>query len=64
MFKVFFRLLRKYSRTKLCNGAQMAIFRVLYFQRAVCSTFSDLHSKLVLMPHHVWKYDKHPICDG
>jgi len=25
---------------------------------------SDLHSKLALRPHHVWKYDWHPICDG
>ena len=25
---------------------------------------SDLHSKLALGPHHVWKYGRHPICDG
>jgi len=25
---------------------------------------SDLHSKFVLRPHHVWKYGRHPICDG
>jgi len=25
--------------TKLCDGAQMAIFWVLHFQRAVCRTF-------------------------
>ena len=25
---------------------------------------SDLHSKLVLRPHHVWKYGSHPISDG
>jgi len=35
--------LRRYSRTKLCDGAQMVtfleIFCVLYFQRATCSTF-------------------------
>jgi len=30
---------RTYSPTKLCNGAKIAIFRVLYFQRAACSTF-------------------------
>ena len=24
---------------------------------------SDLHSKLALRPHHVWKYGRHPICD-
>ena len=31
--------LRRYSPTKLCDGAQMAIFCVQYFQRATCSTF-------------------------
>jgi len=25
---------------------------------------SDLHLKLALRPHHVWKYGRHPICDG
>jgi len=25
---------------------------------------SDLHSKFTLRPHHVWKYGRHPICDG
>jgi len=24
---------------------------------------SDMHSKLALRPHHVWKYGKHPLCD-
>jgi len=23
----------------------------------------DLHSKFALRLHHVWKYDRHPICD-
>ena len=31
--------LQRYSPTKLCDGAQMAIFYDLYFQRAACSTF-------------------------
>ena len=31
--------LRRHSPTKLCEGAKMAIFCVLYFQRAACSTF-------------------------
>jgi len=31
--------LRRYSPTNLCDGAKMAIFCVLYFQRAACSTF-------------------------
>jgi len=25
---------------------------------------SDLHLKFALMPQHVWKYGRHPICDG
>jgi len=24
---------------------------------------SDMHSKFALRPHHVWKYDRHPIAD-
>ena len=24
----------------------------------------DLHPKFALRPHHVWKYGRHPICDG
>jgi len=31
--------MRRYSPTKLCDGAQMAIFCILYFQRARYSTF-------------------------
>ena len=25
---------------------------------------SDLHSKFALRPYHMWKYGRHPICDG
>jgi len=25
---------------------------------------SDLHSKFALRPNHVWKYGRHPICNG
>jgi len=25
---------------------------------------SDLHLKFALGPHHVWKYGRHPVCDG
>jgi len=25
---------------------------------------SNMHSKFALMPHHVWKYGRHPIWDG
>ena len=30
---------QRYSPTELCDGAKMAIFCVLYFQRATCITF-------------------------
>ena len=58
--------LRRYSSTKLCDGAQMAILGD--FQRPVFSAsrmqhISDLHSKFALRPHHVWKYGRHPISD-
>jgi len=55
--------LQRYGPTKLCDGAEMAIFCILYFQRAACSTFQTLHSKFALKPHHVWKYGRHPIAD-
>ena len=58
--------LRRYSPTKMCDGAQMAIFGD--FLRPVFSAsrvqhVSDLHLKFALRPHHVCKYGKHPICD-
>jgi len=31
--------LRRHSPTKLCDGAEMVIFCVLYFHRAACSAF-------------------------
>jgi len=39
------------------------------YLRAVFSTssvqhVSDLRLKLPLRPYHVWKYGRHPICDG
>ena len=60
--------LRRYSRTKLCDGAQMENFWQFF---AFCIStpvsrvqhVSDLHSKFALRPHHVWKYSRHPICD-
>ena len=38
-------------------------FCVLYFQRAACRTFSDMHSKFALRPHHVSRYGRHPMRD-
>ena len=34
--------LRRYSPAKLCDGAQMAIFASMYFQRAACSTYDEV----------------------
>jgi len=40
------------------DGEFSLIFCVPYFQRAACSTFSDLHSKFALRRHRVWKYGR------
>jgi len=59
--------LRRYSPTKLCDGAQMANFwRFLgpVFPASHVQHTSDMHSKFALRPHHVRKYGRHPICDG
>ena len=53
------------NRTKLCDGAQMAIFGdILHpvFSASRMQQISDLHSKFALRPHHVWKYGRHPMC--
>jgi len=48
--------LRRYSPTKLWDGAQMAIFGD-FFTSCVFSEprAADLHLKFALRPHHVWK---------
>jgi len=54
--------LRTYSPTKLCDGAQMAIFGDFLgpaFPSSRIQHVSDLHLKFALRPHHVWKYDGH-----
>jgi len=59
--------LRRYGPTNLCDGAQMAIFwRFLHpaFPASRVQHVSDLHHKFALRPHHMWKYGRHPICDG
>ena len=66
--KFFFRLsimpqLRRYSPTKLCNGAKIAIFLQLVFSASSVQHISDMHSKFALRPQHVWKYGRHPISD-
>ena len=34
------------------------------FSASCVQHISDLHPKFALRPHHVWKYGRHPICDG
>ena len=57
--------LRRYGLTKLCDGAEMAIFLrpVGLFAASRVQRISDLHSKFALRPHRVPKYGKHPISD-
>jgi len=48
--------LRRYSPTKLCDGAQTAIFASFLgpvFSASRVQHVSDLHSKFALRPHHV-----------
>ena len=56
-----------YRPIKLCDVAQMAIFGDFFASCVLASRVqhvSDLHLKFALRPHHVWKYGRHPICDG
>ena len=58
--------LRRYSPTKLCDGAKMAIFGDFFASCISASRvqhISHLHSKSTLGLHHVWKYGRHPISD-
>jgi len=41
----------------------LATFLRPVFAASRVQRISDLHSKFALMPHHVPKYGKHPICD-
>jgi len=52
----------RYSPTKLCNGAKMAIILRPVFPASRMQHISDLRSKFALRPHHVSKYGRHPIC--
>ena len=59
--------LLRYSPTKLCDGAQMAIFwrflRPVLLSASRMQHASDLHPKFALRSHHLRKYGRHPICD-
>jgi len=42
----------------------LAIFLRPVFAASRVQHVSDLHLKFALMPHHVCKYGKHPLCEG
>jgi len=42
----------------------LANFLCPVFSASRVQHVSDLHPKFALKPHHVWKYGRHPICDG
>jgi len=42
----------------------LATFLRPVFSASRLQHVSDLHPKFALRPHHVWKYGRHPICDG
>jgi len=42
----------------------LATFLRGVFSASRVQQVSDLHLKFALRPHHVWKYGRHPICDG
>jgi len=46
------------------DGEFLAIFLHSVFSASHMQHISDLHSTLVLRPHHVWKYGRHPISNG
>jgi len=42
----------------------LATFLRPVFSASRVQKVSDLRLKFALRPHHVWKYGRHPICDG
>jgi len=46
-------------------GDYLAIFLLYVFSASPVQHISHvMHSKFALRPHHVWKYGRHPVCDG
>ena len=56
--------LRRYSPTKLSDGAKIPIFLRPVFAASRVQHILDMHSKFARRPHYVWKYGRHPICNG
>jgi len=46
------------------DGKFLTIFLRAAFPTSHVQHILDLHPKLALEPHHVWKDDRHQICDG
>jgi len=60
-------LLRRYSPTICAMVRRWRIFGnfcVLYFSQPRIQHVSDLHPKFALRPQHVYKYGRHPNCNG
>jgi len=52
------------SRAMVPRRRFVATFLGRAFPASHVQHVSDLHLKFALKPHHVWKYGRHPICDG
>ena len=66
--KFFFRLstyasAAKIQPNKVVRWWQNDDFLPPVFSASSVQHISDMHSKFALRPHHVLKYDKHPISD-
>jgi len=46
------------------NMCAMAIFASCIISASPLQHISDMYSKFALRPPHVWKYGRHPICNG
>jgi len=66
--KFFFRLsihasAAKIQPDKVVRWCQNGDFLHPVFSASRVQHISDMHSKIALRPHHVWKYGRHPISD-
>jgi len=70
LFNSFFLIVDPFfSCEDIARQSCVMVPRWRFFLRPVFSAshmqhVSDLHPKFPLRPHHVWKYGRHPICDG
>jgi len=52
------------SCAMVCGWRMFGDFLRPVFSASSVQHVSDLHPKFALRQHHVWKYGRHPICDG